>query len=243
MASVAPQVTQIWRSGSTSIPYQWRYFSASASRMDGWPQVIGYWLTSASIAAMAACLTASGAGKSGKPWARLIASCSSASLVISLITDSVSAAATADARAAGRGAAAGSLAMQGPLAWRGARRRNRDRSWSRLGVGRVAVGRVAGELAVEDVGDPVRERAGQVAADIGRGGVGPPGDAGRRDHVDRRRENVIGLQARDSALALELGADQVRAQFLHQRGLGDAGVLSLPPGEILAVDLADVVGQ
>lgn len=43
---------------------------------------------SASIASMAARLTKSGAGKSGKPWARLIAPCSSASRVISRITDS-----------------------------------------------------------------------------------------------------------------------------------------------------------
>src|SRR6202451_975701 len=61
--------------------------------METWPHVIGYWFRSCSIAATAACLTWSGAGKSGKPWARLIALCCSASLVISLITDSVSAAA------------------------------------------------------------------------------------------------------------------------------------------------------
>lgn len=66
--------------------------------MDRWPQVIGYWFRSASMAATAARFTSSGAGKSGKPWARLIALCCRASLVISLITDSVSDAAVADAR-------------------------------------------------------------------------------------------------------------------------------------------------
>ena len=149
--------------------------------MDDWPQVIGYWLTSPSMAAMAARFTSSGAGKSGKPWARLIASCSIASLVISLITDSVSAAAVADARAAGRevpAAAPAALgagiaaeaawvagsAMEGRLAWRGAR------SHRRLAAGRgsgLAVRRIPGELAVQDVGDPLDERAGQVAADLG----------------------------------------------------------------------------
>ena len=48
-----------------------------------------YWLTSASIAWRAASLSSSGHGKSGKPWARLIAPCSAATLVISRITDSV----------------------------------------------------------------------------------------------------------------------------------------------------------
>ena len=39
------------------------------------PQVIAYWLTSASMAAFAASLSSDGHGKSGKPWARLTAPC------------------------------------------------------------------------------------------------------------------------------------------------------------------------
>ena len=50
--------------------------------------MIAYWFTSASIASMAACFTNAGAGKSGKPCARLMASCSNASRVISRMTDS-----------------------------------------------------------------------------------------------------------------------------------------------------------
>src|SRR6266536_1207810 len=50
---------------------------------------MAYWLTSASMAALAACFSSGGQGKSGNPWARLIASCSSASRVISRMTDSV----------------------------------------------------------------------------------------------------------------------------------------------------------
>jgi hypothetical protein len=50
------------------------------------------------MASTAASLIASGAEKSGKPWARLIASCSAASLDISRITDSVNWRALAETR-------------------------------------------------------------------------------------------------------------------------------------------------
>ncbi len=89
IASVAPHVTVISRSVSTSIPYAARYLRASARRRLGAPHVIAYWLMSARIAAHAASLRSSGAGKSGKPWARFTASCSRATRVISRMTDSV----------------------------------------------------------------------------------------------------------------------------------------------------------
>ena len=89
MPSVAPQQTAISRSGSNSIPYVCRYLLAMASRNGLAPQVIAYWLISASMASAAARLSASGAGKSGYPWARLMASWRSARRVISRITDSV----------------------------------------------------------------------------------------------------------------------------------------------------------
>src|SRR6266516_1113744 len=60
-----------------------------ASRNRLAPQVIAYWFTSASIAALAASFSSGGHGKSGNPCDRLIASCSSASRVISRMTDSV----------------------------------------------------------------------------------------------------------------------------------------------------------
>src|SRR5947209_5261873 len=65
MPSVAPQQTAISRSGSNSIPYVCRYLLAMASRNGLAPQVIAYWLISASMASAAARLSASGAGKSG----------------------------------------------------------------------------------------------------------------------------------------------------------------------------------
>jgi hypothetical protein len=79
----------ISRSGSTWRSYQRRYFSASASRSGGEPQVIAYWFTSPWIAAQAASFIGSGIGKSGKPCARLIAPCCWATRVISRMTDSV----------------------------------------------------------------------------------------------------------------------------------------------------------
>jgi hypothetical protein len=60
--------------------------------------VIGYWLTSAAIAARAASLISSGAAKSGKPCDRLIAPCAFASRVISRMTDSVNEDALCDGR-------------------------------------------------------------------------------------------------------------------------------------------------
>src|SRR5882672_9941191 len=60
-----------------------------ASRKGLAPQVMAYWLISASMASCAACLRAAGAGKSGKPWARLMALWRKARRVISRITDSV----------------------------------------------------------------------------------------------------------------------------------------------------------
>src|SRR5439155_21890589 len=60
-----------------------------ASRKPLAPHVIAYWLTSAAMASWAALLTESGAGKSGKPCARLIAPCAIARRVISRMTDSV----------------------------------------------------------------------------------------------------------------------------------------------------------
>src|SRR5439155_24152930 len=60
-----------------------------ASRNGLAPQVMLYWLMSAAMASEAARFRTSGAGKSGKPCARLVAPESSASRVISRMTDSV----------------------------------------------------------------------------------------------------------------------------------------------------------
>src|SRR5579859_2554663 len=89
IASVAPHVTVMWRSGSTSSPLNHRTFSAIACRRRGAPQVTAYWLCPSASACAPAASRSAGAGKSGKPWARLIAPCSIASRVISRITDSV----------------------------------------------------------------------------------------------------------------------------------------------------------
>src|SRR5579862_8958681 len=89
IASVAPQVTVTFFSGSAWIPLYLAYFRQSASRSSLAPQVIAYWLMSAVIARRAASLIASGAGKSGYPWDRLIAPYFAASRVISRMTLSV----------------------------------------------------------------------------------------------------------------------------------------------------------
>jgi hypothetical protein len=60
-----------------------------ASRSGFAPQVMAYWLKSAAMASAAARFSASGAGKSGKPYARLTALCLRATRVISRMTDSV----------------------------------------------------------------------------------------------------------------------------------------------------------
>src|SRR5687768_11101950 len=50
---------------------------------------MAYWLMSSPMALIAASLSSAGAAKSGKPWARLTASCAMASRVISRMTDPV----------------------------------------------------------------------------------------------------------------------------------------------------------
>src|SRR4051812_41229712 len=76
-----------------------------ARRKSGAPHVIAYWLTSASIAALAASFSSVGHGKSGKPCARFTAPRSRASRVISRMTDSVKVSALALIRTMGsRGA-------------------------------------------------------------------------------------------------------------------------------------------
>src|ERR1019366_10674301 len=65
-----------------------RYLAAMASRKGLAPQVMAYWLRSAAMAWAAACFSAAGAGKSGKPCARLMAPWRMARRVISRMTDS-----------------------------------------------------------------------------------------------------------------------------------------------------------
>src|SRR5262245_12319676 len=89
MASVDPQQTVTCSSATTSSPYRRVNSRATASRSGLAPHVTAYWLTSSSIAAMAAALTASGAGKSGNPCDRLTPPWRSLSRVISRMTDSV----------------------------------------------------------------------------------------------------------------------------------------------------------
>src|SRR5687767_2510805 len=50
---------------------------------------MAYWLMSSPMALIATSLSSAGAAKSGKPWARLTASCAMARRVISRMTDSV----------------------------------------------------------------------------------------------------------------------------------------------------------
>src|SRR5687768_11802588 len=71
------------------MPYSSAYVRDSASRSDFAPQVIAYWLMSASMARFAASFSACGAAKFGKPCARLMPPWMAFSRVISRITDSV----------------------------------------------------------------------------------------------------------------------------------------------------------
>src|ERR1039458_5195855 len=66
MPSVAPQQTVISRSGSNSMPQLRWYLAAMASRKGLAPQVMAYWLMSASMAWTAALFRTAGAGKIGE---------------------------------------------------------------------------------------------------------------------------------------------------------------------------------
>src|SRR5438034_11467020 len=88
--SVAPQVTVTIDAGANDQPgYQRLVFAAIASRNPVAPHVIAYWLMSRAIASAAAALSSAGAGKSGNPWARLIAPAAAARRLMSRMTDSV----------------------------------------------------------------------------------------------------------------------------------------------------------
>ena len=73
MASVEPHVIVTPSLASALMPLKLLTFAAIASLSSWDPMVISYWLWSPLIAAAAARLTESGAGKSGDPWARLTA--------------------------------------------------------------------------------------------------------------------------------------------------------------------------
>src|SRR5215510_4347256 len=96
MASVAPQQTVTCSSASVGMPLYDVVRCAIARRRAGAPQVTAYWLMSASMARLAASLSGSGAGKSGKPWARLRAPSRVQTRDISRMTDSVKRAALTD---------------------------------------------------------------------------------------------------------------------------------------------------
>src|SRR5579864_9188767 len=66
MVSVDPQQTVTLVSGSTSSCCQIFAWRAMASRSDFAPHVMAYWLTSAAMAAWAACLISAGRGKIGE---------------------------------------------------------------------------------------------------------------------------------------------------------------------------------
>ena len=87
-----------WVSGSiASQPGKWRgVVAAIASRSGLLPQVMAYWLMSASTAAATAAFSSGGQAKSGKPCARLTAPAATARRFISRMTDSVNRSALAE---------------------------------------------------------------------------------------------------------------------------------------------------
>src|SRR3954468_6251828 len=100
IASVAPQVTVTWVSGSIAPqPGKWRTVDSAIASLSGFePHVIAYWLMSASTAAATAALSSGGQAKSGKPCARLTAPAATARRFISRMTDSVNRSAFAEMR-------------------------------------------------------------------------------------------------------------------------------------------------
>src|SRR5712691_3529658 len=152
IASVEPQVTTISVSGSSSGQPNLRYLAAMAARSLGEPHVTGYWLYPSRMARWAAAFSSSGASKSGNPWARLIALSSSASRVISQITNSVNRPTLAADEAALSRAAWGSVM---PLCLRGA-------------PGATRLGRAAVPAQSEDVRLMVRRHESAPLGDPGR---------------------------------------------------------------------------
>src|SRR3989441_3734771 len=102
MASVAPHDTVTSVSGSTSRPQAAACFRATAWRSCGAPHVVAYWLYPSRSACAAASRIRGSVSKSGKPWAKLIASSGPLrarfNRVISLMTDSVKLWAFCDSR-------------------------------------------------------------------------------------------------------------------------------------------------
>src|SRR5262245_3486158 len=98
MASVAPQHMVTCCSGSSARPLYAPARRAIALRSAGAPHVTAYWFLSASIARRAASFIGSGAGKSGKPWARFTPPSRVHTRDISRITDSVKREALAEVR-------------------------------------------------------------------------------------------------------------------------------------------------
>src|SRR5688572_8997775 len=110
MASVAPQVTIRFLSGSQGRLVKRVSFFASAWRSGVAPQVTAYWWLLPSISALAASRIARGGLKSGNPCDRLIAPCCCATRVISRMSDSVNVAVRRDVRGMERQNMGGDLA-------------------------------------------------------------------------------------------------------------------------------------
>ena len=89
MASVPPQVTTISVSGSISRPMARLCFLARAWRKFSAPKVIEYWCGPAWAALARASRISRGGLKSGNPWDRLMAPCSSLMRVMRRMTESV----------------------------------------------------------------------------------------------------------------------------------------------------------
>src|ERR1700733_4427686 len=184
MASVPPQVTVTSRSGSTSMSYIRRYFSAIASRRTALPHVIAYWLMSPRMAAHAASFIGSGIAKSGKPCARLMAPCAWATLDISRMTDSLN----VDARCDGRmrclpfARAVGDLQINSPVPLRRARDpADRNPGRDHRPRQRAYPGRLRGPHCRVSPGPIYRDcHSVRGTRSAGQGAVAR--DAGRRDH-------------------------------------------------------------
>ncbi len=89
MASVEPQVTTIWVSGSMSRPMRGLCLAARAARKLGAPHVMAYWCGPSWATSARRSVMAAGGSKSGKPCERLMASYFMETRVMRRITESV----------------------------------------------------------------------------------------------------------------------------------------------------------
>src|SRR3954471_14959196 len=139
IAWVAPAVMVISVAGSKRRPYMASIFAATASRNAGTPVIGGYWLRPRFIASLTASTSFGSHSKSGNPWPRFTApvSVASADITVKIVVPT-----------------AGSLVVTEGV---------RSGMGSELIVVRLASHGLGNEVAIETVGEQLREPVDEVA--------------------------------------------------------------------------------